>query len=145
MLSNVVFVSTARQSDQLSVYTSPLSWISFPFKSPHSTEQSFPVLCSRFSSVICFIRSSNSAYMLISILPVHPPSLSSLVSICLFSLSVSLFLLCKSVHLYHFFYVSHLCVNIQYLFFPSDLLHSICQSLGPSMAANGTISFLFRA
>ena len=49
----------------------------------------FPVLYSRFSLVIYFIHSINPN------LPIHPIPLPSLVSICLFSMSVCLFLLCK--------------------------------------------------
>ena len=36
---------------------------------------------------------------------------------CLFSTSVSLFLLCKQDHLYQFFQMPHICINIQCLFF----------------------------
>ena len=47
-------------------------------------------------------------------------TLSPLVSIGLFSI----FLFCKKDHLYQFFQIPHICINIQYLFF-SDLLHSV--------------------
>ena len=58
----------------------------------------------------------------------HPPS----VSIHLFFMSVSLFLLCEYVHLYHFsrFHIYALTYDI--CFSLSDLLHSVWQSLGPS-------------
>ena len=68
----------------------PVFWISFPFRSPQSTE--FPMLCSRFSPVIYFIHSINSVRMSIPVSQFIPPLLPALVSICLFSASVSLFL-----------------------------------------------------
>ena len=72
-------------------------------------------------------------------LPIHHTTttthhLPPLVSIRLFSTSVSLFLPCKLVHLYHFsrFHIYVLIYNI--FFSPSDLLHSVWQSLGPSVS-----------
>ena len=58
----------------------------------------------------------------------HPFPL--LVSLCLFSTCVSLFLLCKQVHLYHYtrFHICVLMHNIH--FFLSNLLHYVWQSLG---------------
>ena len=61
--------------------------------------------------------------------PIHPPHptprcFPPLVSICLFSTSVSLFLPCKPVHLYHFSRF-HTYVNTRYLFSLSDLLHCV--------------------
>ena len=62
--------------------------------------------------------------------PSHLP-LHSLVSFHLFSISVSLFLLCKEVHLYHFSrsyipaFIRGICFSL------SVLLHSVWQSLGP--------------
>ena len=41
-------------------HISPLFWVSFPFRSPESTE--FPELHSRFSLVIYFIHSTNSIW-----------------------------------------------------------------------------------
>ena len=63
--------------------------------------------------------------------PAHP-HFPLLVSIRLFSTSVSLFLPCKPVHLYHFsrFHIYALIYDI--CFSLSDLLHSVWQSLGPS-------------
>ena len=75
-------------------------------------------------------------------LPVHPTTTPShfppLVSICLFSTSVSLFLPCKLVHLYHFsrFHIYALIYDI--CFSLSDILHSVWQSLGPSMSLQMT-------
>ena len=40
-----MFISTVRQSDQLSVYTYPLFRLSFLFRSPQSTEQSVCGIC----------------------------------------------------------------------------------------------------
>ena len=67
--------------------------------------------------------------------PCHVPPL---VSICLFSVSVSLFLPCTPVHLYHFsrFHIYALIYDI--CFSLSDLLHSIWQSLDPSTSLQTT-------
>ena len=64
-------------------------------------------------------------------LPPHHHHFPPLVSIRLFSTSVSLFLPCKLVHLYHFsrFHIYKLIYGI--CFSLSDLLHSVWQSLGP--------------
>ena len=70
--------------------------------------------------------------------PIHhtttppPRHFPPLVSIRLFSTSVSLFLPCKPVHLYHFstFHIYVLIYDI--CFSLSDLLHSVWQSLDPS-------------
>ena len=87
--------------------------------------------------VIYFIHIS--VYMSIPISPFIPPpppplhpSYPPLVSICLFSTSVPLFLPCKPVHLYHFstFHMYALIYDI--CFSLSDLFHSVWQSLGPS-------------
>ena len=76
----------------------PYFLTSFLFRSLQNTKQSCRCIWSVPISDL-FMRSS---VYVNSNLPVHhiPPTL--LVSICLFSTSVSLFLLCKSVHLYHF-------------------------------------------
>ena len=76
-----------------------------------------------------------------------PPSghFAPLVSICLFSTSVSQFLPCKQVHLYHFsrFHISALIYDICLSL--SDLLHSVWHSLDPSMSLKMThyCSFLW--
>ena len=64
--------------------------------------------------------------------------LPPLVSIRLFSTSVSLFLPCKPVQLYHFsrFHIYALIYDI--CFSLSDLLHSVWQSLGPSTSLQMT-------
>ena len=81
-------------------------------------------LYSRSLLVINFIHIS--VYMSIPITQFSTPPLPPtsgfppLVSICLFSTSVSQFLPCKLAHLYHFshlYQVPHICVNIRYLFF----------------------------
>ena len=61
-----------------------------------------------------------------------------LVSIRLFSTSVSLFLPCKLVHLYHFsrFHTYELIYDNRFSLF--DLLHSVWQSLGPSTSLQMT-------
>ena len=83
--------------------------------------------------------------------PIHPTTTStprripSLVSIHLFSTSVSLFLPCKPVHLYHFsiFHIYALIYDI--CFSLPDLLHSVWQTLGPSTSLQMTqfCSFLW--
>ena len=80
---------------------------------------------------ICQSQSPNSS---------HPssPRFPPLVSICLSSTSVSLFLPYKLVHLYHFsrFHIYALIYDI--CFSVSDLRHSVWQSLGPSMCLQMT-------
>ena len=65
-------------------------------------------------------------------LPIHPTTLPPPGSTHLFSISASLFLPCKYVHLYHFSRF-HICDLIYgtWFFFLADLLHSVWQSLGP--------------
>ena len=97
---------------------------------------------SRFLLVIYFIHTS--VYMSIKIsqfIPPPPPPtppVSPLVSIRLFSTSVSLFLPCKLLHLYHFsrFHIYALICDI--CFSLSDLLHSVWQSLDPSTSLQMT-------
>ena len=98
-------------------------------------------LYSRFLLVIYFIHIS--VYMSIPIsqfIPTPPPSpcFPPLVSIHLFSTSVTLLLPCKPVHLYHFsrFHIYALIYDI--CFSLSDLLHSVWQSLGPSTSLQMT-------
>ena len=86
-------------------------------------------LYSRFLLVINFIHIS--VYMSIPIAqlitppPPHPCRFPPLMSICLFSTSVSQLLPCKLVHLYHFsrFHIYALIYDI--CFSLSDLLHSV--------------------
>ena len=90
-------------------------------------------LYSRFLLVIYFIHISVYMSIPISQFIPHPHScFPPLVSIRLFSTSVSLFLPSKPLHLYHFsrFHIYALIYNIYFSL--SDLLHSVCQSLGPS-------------
>ena len=97
-------------------------------------------LYSRFLLVIHFIHIS--VYMSIPvsqfITHTHPCHFPTLVSIRLFSISVSLFLPCKPVHLYHFsrFHIYVLIYDI--CFSLSDLLHSVWQSLDPSTSQQMT-------
>ena len=77
-------------------------------------------------------------------LPIHPTTTPTpchfppLVSIRLFSTSVSQFLPCKLVHLYHFsrFHTNALIYDI--CFSLSDLLHSVWQSLDSSTSLQMT-------
>ena len=93
------------QVNQLYIYIYPLF-----VTTEHWLE--FPVLYSRFSLVTYFIH--NRVYMSIPI-PNSPHPPPPLVSICLFSMSM--FLLCKQVHLYHFsrFYIYALIYNFVFL------------------------------
>ena len=99
-------------------------------------------LYSRFLLVINFIHIS--VYMSIPIArfitPPSPPpcGFPPLVSIHLFSTSVSQLLPCKPVHLYHFsrFHIQALIYDI--CFSLSDLLHSVGQSLDPSTSQQMT-------
>ena len=98
-------------------------------------------LYSRFFLVIHFIHISVYMSIPISQFITPPPPASRfppLVSICLFSTSLSLFLPCKPVHLYHFsrFHIYALIYNI--CFSLSDLLHSVWQSLDPSTSQQMT-------
>ena len=95
----------------------------------------FPVLYSRFPLVVYFIYSSG--YMPTSVSQFMPPP-SPLVSIHLFSMSVSLFLPCKQVYLYHFsrFHIYALINNI--CFSLSNLLQSVWHSLGSSASLQMT-------
>ena len=107
--------------NQLQVYIYPL-----PLEPPippipptqviteHQAE--LPVLYSRFPLAICFTHGSVSMSILIS--QFIPPTPSPTVSTCPFSMSVSLFLPCKQVHLHHFS-----------KFHIYALIHDICFSL----------------
>ena len=109
----------------------------------------FIFLYSRLLLVIHFIQIS--VYMSVSITqfitppPPTPRCFPPLVSIRLFSTSVSPFLPCKPVHLYHFyrFHIYVLIYNI--CFSPSDLLHSMTASISIQFFTNDSISFLFMA
>ena len=68
------------------------------------------------------------------------PLLPLLLSIHLFSLFVSLFLLCKWVHLYDF---SRLHIKVIFIYFSFWLHFMIIVSRSIDVSANGTILFLF--
>ena len=101
------------------------------------SEMEFPVLYRRFLLVICFIHIS--VYMSISIsqfiTPPPPLPLSPLVSIHLFSTSVSQFLPCRPVHLYHFsrFHIYALIYDI----FPVSYTHH-CIHVNPNRPVQHT-------
>ena len=68
----MLLVSALQQRESaIHIRISPHFWISFPFRSPQSTE--FPVLYSRFSLVTYFIHSINSVYMSVPISHFIPP------------------------------------------------------------------------
>ena len=102
----------------------------------HRAPKDFSVLYRKFSLVLCFI--NRSVYMSITFFQFTPPPHFPVVSVCVFPTCVSLFLLCKWDRLYHFskFHVYVLIYDIC-LFF-SDLLHSVWQSLAPSMSLQMT-------
>ena len=79
---------------------------------------------------ICQSQSPNSSRHHPTPPPRHFPHL---VSIRLFSTSVSLILPCKLVHLYHFSRFHIYALIYDTCFSLSDFLHSVWQSLGPSI------------
>ena len=99
-------------------------------------------LYSKFLLVISFIHISVYMWVPIAqfITPPPPPTrgFPPLVSICLFSTSVSQRLPCKLVHLYHFsrFHIHALMYDI--CFSLSDILHSVWWSLDPSTSQQMT-------
>ena len=99
-------------------------------------------LYSKFLLVINFIHISVHISIPTAQFITPPPSpprrFPPLVSIHLFSTSVSQFLPCKLVHLYHFssFHIYELIYDI--CFSLSDLLHSVWQSLDPSTSIQVT-------
>ena len=95
----------------------PLFWISFPFRSPESIEQSS--LCCTIGPHWLLFYTQQCIYVNPN-LPIHPTlPLLPQVSICLFSMSASQFLLCKQVQLYHFsrFHVYALINSICFSFY----------------------------
>ena len=80
LLYNVVLVSTVQQSESgVCIHISPLFWISFPFRSPQSIEQSS--LCYIQQFFICYLLYTQYQQCIYvnPNLPIHPtPSLSPL-------------------------------------------------------------------
>lgn len=89
-LHTVLLVSAVSKVHQLSIYVYPLVfWISFPCRSPPSTE--FPVLHHMLSLVIYLIQGVESVYVSVPISQSIPPSLPSLgVHMLVFSVCVSI-------------------------------------------------------
>ena len=121
LLYNVVLVSAVQQSESaICIHISPPSWTSLPphtppipptqVKTEHGAE--LPALYSRLPLAICFTH--GSVYMSIPIPQFIPHHLPHRRSTRPFSTSVSLFLPCKWVHLYHFsrFHIYALIYNI---------------------------------
>ena len=104
-----------------------------------------PVLYGMFSLVIYFIyvHSINSVYMSIKSPNSSHHPLSPLRSICLFSMSGSLFLFCKQDYLYHFsrFHIYALKRNLFFSFFLTSLYMTDSRSI--HVSTNDPISFLF--
>ena len=71
------------------IYIYPLFWISFPFRSPQSTEYSSLCCYSRFSLVIYFIHSIISVYMSTSVSQFIPLLIPLSVSTYLFSRKIA--------------------------------------------------------
>ena len=104
LLSRVVLASAHQQGESAGqAHISPLFWISFPLRSPQSTEQSslccaggphqLPILCIVSTVYKCLPQSRKSS----TTLPV-----SSLEFLCLGSLSLSLLLPWNQAHRYPF-------------------------------------------
>ena len=132
-----------------SMYTFIPSLLHLPPTQPHPTHlghhrarAELPVLYSRFPLAIYFTH--GSVYMSFLISQFVPPSPSPAVVTCRFSMSVSVFLPCKYVHLYHFSRF-HIHALIYDFFSLSDLLHSVWQTLGLSTSLQMTrfCSFLW--
>ena len=137
MLYNVVLVSTVQQSESvIRIHISPLFWISFPFRSVTTGQWvEFPELYHRFSLVISlviyFIHSISSVYTSIPISQFIPPPFPPWY-LCLYFCFVN-----KIVYTNFFrFHIYALIYNI--CFSLSHLLHSVWQSLGPSMSLQMT-------
>ena len=105
MLYNVVPVSTVQQSEStlpVHVYKSLRFWISFPFRSPESTKQSFQCYTVGSHYLVYFIHSINSEYMSIPMFQFIPPlSFPPLISNCLFLCLCQFF---SRFHKYAFIY-----------------------------------------
>ena len=102
LIYNVVLVSAVQQSESvIHIHISTLFKILFPYRSLQSIEQ-----CSLCYTVGAYQLSI--LYVVVCICQSQSPNLSlptpsPLVTIGLLSTSVTLFLFCKQVHLYHFF------------------------------------------
>ena len=90
MLYNIVLVSAEQQGEPaIRIHVSTLFWISFPFKPPQALSSLCHTVGSSHKASIFYIAVHICNSQLI------PPYFPPLVSIYLFSTSVSLFLFCK--------------------------------------------------
>ena len=106
----------------------------------HRALVEFPMVYSRSSLVTCFIHTSICQ----SQSPSSSPSpLPRLVSLHLFSISMSLFLPCKQIHLYHFSGFHVYAFSVKYLVF-SFWLTSLCMTDSRSIKSE-TFEPVFRA
>ena len=108
---------------QLYVYIYPLLF-GFPSHLGHHRALS-RVPCAIQYVLISYLFYTQQCIYVSPNIPTHRTLFPPLVSICLFATSVSLFLLCKQVHLYHFsrFHIYAVIYNICLSL--SDLLHSV--------------------
>ena len=101
-----MFVSPVQQSESaICMHISPPSWTCLlppPPSHPSSSSQTTK-LSSLGSFLLAIYFTHGSVYMLTLLSQFIPPSPSPFVFTCLFSTSISLFLPCKKVNLYHFF------------------------------------------
>ena len=129
--------SALQQSDQPGIYVYSLCF-GFPSHLSHH-RASRRVLCSIQYVLISYLFYMYYQYMLVPVFQFIPHTPFSLWHPkCLFSVSVSLFLLCRSDHLYHFlrFHIYALIYDICSSL--SDWLHSIWESVGPTMSLQMT-------
>ena len=111
--------------NHLYIHIYPLSlW--FPFHLGHHKALS-SVPCAPWQVLINYLFYTKQCIYANPNLPVHLTSLFPLWCPDICSLHLCLYLLGKEIHLF-----PHVCINIQDLFFSSNLLHSVWQSLGSS-------------
>ena len=136
MLYHVMLFSAVEQSESATCTNIYPLFFRFPYHAGHHGVLSrVPMLCSRFFYLsilyivvcVCMYIYMSCIYMHICLyvnpdFPTHKTPLSPLFP-CLFSMSVSLFMLCKQIHLHHFSRL-HMCELIYSTCF-SDSLHSV--------------------
>ena len=142
-INNVVIVSGAQQSNSVHTHVSLLPQAPVPSRLPHNIEQSSlcytagPCWLPFLNIAVCTCQPQTPCLSL-------PSTLPSLVTISSFAKSVSPFLFCKYVHLYHFFLYSAYKWCMIFLF---PCLSSLSMTISRSIhvAAKGIISSFFMA